>query len=592
MAFSAAGTGRVFPQLPSKLTELIARRLHPNEVATSLRLVNKAAAAQFRGPEHTTIRLWQPVPTHAFAAHWLAPGATQGFTHQRKNDLLRLTAASGVVPNLEAAVRALGWGPTLDETQAALAVHEHAARMAPERSAQWLVDHRCPVTFRRVRRSALTSAAAARQMHVCEWLLERGAGAWTPDILAEAAALLAAATGDDPNPNMLLQRFGADPRVTPDLLQFFALYHKADKCDLAALQRRVRAGGWGVTEETRRTSLLAVAAGSRTPDWAAKVEWLEAQGCPRSVWVVDWSIAYLETDEEALAHIAWLRSRGYALNAGALEAAACTGKPATLQYLLAEVPTSSLQSLKDVCSAARGGHLAALQVLHGAGWKLDGRRAALCAAEGGHLRVLEWLAETLGTAGLLLDAELFRRAAGTGSVELLAWLRERGCPWDSTAFPQAAASGCEAAVEWLMERGCPMPDPRGIYAAACRNGDLPMMRCLRRLGVSWGAFAEEFLRLPVDDNMLHRPRLAVLRWLLEAGCPVSNGAVRTSLRDDARHGVAYSAEVLQVLEQHERQQRGRWLRGAVQAVGLLGALWAVTRGSVAACSRSSGSSHH
>ncbi|KXZ49369.1 hypothetical protein GPECTOR_22g963 [Gonium pectorale] len=94
-------------QLLPELADKVVGYLDPNEMPI-FRLVNKAAAAQFRGPDHTTFRLSQPVPPHAFAAHWLAPGATRGLPLGRRRQLLCLTAASGVVANLEVAVRAAG----------------------------------------------------------------------------------------------------------------------------------------------------------------------------------------------------------------------------------------------------------------------------------------------------------------------------------------------------------------------------------------------------------------------------------------------------------------------------------------------------
>ncbi|KXZ49622.1 hypothetical protein GPECTOR_20g479 [Gonium pectorale] len=209
-----------FSQLPTELTELIARRLHPNEAATSFRLVNKAVAAQLRAPEHTVVRLSQPVPPHAFASHWLAPDATRGLNLDRRKLLLRLTAASGVVANLEVAVQAVGFD--------------------------------------------------------------------------------------------------------------FAM-------------------------EMRDLGAAAASAGSL-----------------------------------------------------------------------------------DACRAVR------------------------------------------------LDGKLFRWAASSGSVELMAWLQERGCVWGDKALVGAAESGCEEAVEWLVERGCPLAGAKKAYGAAYRSGDLAMQRCLRWLDLAPG----------------------------------------------------------------------------------------------------------
>ncbi|KXZ56491.1 hypothetical protein GPECTOR_1g44 [Gonium pectorale] len=103
----------------------------------------------------------------------------------------------------------------------------------------------------------------------------------------------------------------------------------------------------------------------------------------------------------------------------------------------------------------------------------------------------------------------------SGSVELMAWLRERGCEWGGGAFVRAAGAGCEEALEWLAERGCPMPDSGRPYVAACRNGDLAAARCLARLGVPWGPPGAVF-----GEALYSAAPLPLLRWLLGAGCPL------------------------------------------------------------------------
>ncbi|KXZ50545.1 hypothetical protein GPECTOR_16g720 [Gonium pectorale] len=451
MELDTRRSGRVFPQLPDELTELIARRLHPNEIAVTRRMVNKAAAAQFRGPHRARVRLSQPVPSHAFAAHWLAPAATRRLTLPRKGDLLRLTAASGVVANLEVAVRAVGWEPTLEAFQ----VHDAAALVIAGRKGHWLIQRGCPVHTHLPRCSILYAAASAGHPHVCEWLLERAPG-WAADDAAGAAACLAAAaaSGGRPRPAAAAQllKLGTDSGAA----QRDIIRHSARHSDLAALRRRIQAGGWGQPEEVSRGKALLMAASSPTPDWAAKVEWLEAQGCRRSGKVIRWCAYLSKGDQETLARVVWLRGRGYPFDAVEIAtAAAYSGKTATLQYLLAEAPEAAL---KAVCIAAWGGQLAALQALYGGGGgggvEVDGHRAALCAAMGGHLHVLAWLVEALGAEAVRLDEELFAAGAGSGSVELLTWLAERGCPRKPDALALAAGAGCEAAAEWLVERGC------------------------------------------------------------------------------------------------------------------------------------------
>ncbi|KXZ49603.1 hypothetical protein GPECTOR_20g459 [Gonium pectorale] len=350
---------RVFLQLPPELTELIVRRLYPNEAATSFRLVNKAAAAQFLRPEHTTVRLSQPVPPHAFAAHWLAPGATRGLTLERRKQLLILTAASGVVANLEVAAQAAG----LELSQAACDILPVIAAAGNLDSCQWLLGR-----LRHLSSGVLEASleAAARQGHrrICELLLGVSLAPGKGPRSLAMAAQGAVRSGHLQLADWLLQRVGA-----PDLSRLrhpsFAVA-MAEGCDLAALQRRVDSGGWGQelsAVPSYKEGAPAAAAGSPTPDWAAKVEWLEAQGCPRSADATDRAAA-LPDDAEALAHLTWLRGRGCPLGVLAVQAAAKAGNVAALQYLLAEVPLEA-QPLEDALfvlgAAAAGGHLAVLQ---------------------------------------------------------------------------------------------------------------------------------------------------------------------------------------------------------------------------------------
>ncbi|KXZ44104.1 hypothetical protein GPECTOR_73g625 [Gonium pectorale] len=558
---------RVFPRLPPELTELVVDRLDRNEVAGTFRLVNKAAAAQFRGPKHTIIRISQPVPHHAFAARWLARGATRGLTFTQRLQLVSRTAASGVVANLEVAVRATGGGmPTYDAFKAAAASGQLA-------SCQWLLDRGCPTSDQQADGSGLLAAAAGGgHQHVCEWLIGLGL-TWQPSGLAEAAH-----GGHVGLMEWLRQQWMAlpiDRALPPWRVAQGIPAAAAHGCDLPTLQRLWQAGGgphwFGVPPipSASKEEALAAAAGSPTPDWAAKVEWLEAQGCPRTPAAAE-KAAALPDDAGAAARLAWLRGRGYPFKAGAAEAAARSGNAAALLYLLSEAEAEARPDggavaaflwrwdphPKEWCgravdAAAEGGRVGVLRALHEAGRPIHTQRAAEAAARGGHLHVLAWLMEAFGPAAVRPGAELFDAAAESGSVELLAWLRGRGCAWGWWVFRSAARSGCEAALQWLAERGCPMPASGDPYMAACRNGDLATARCLARLGCPWGADGRVF------TAALESPAatLPMLHWLLEAGCPVDLAAVRVEYRSNHQPRVGMApgrlspAEVLERLKE-------------------------------------------
>ncbi|KXZ44128.1 hypothetical protein GPECTOR_73g649 [Gonium pectorale] len=512
---------RVWSQLPLDIAERIADCMDPNEVAIYFRPANKATA-QLRCPKYTIVHLSQPVPPHAFAAHWLAPGATRGLTLKQRRQLLSLTAASGVVANLEVAEQAAGCVLTYEVFQAAAA----AGKLE---SCQWLRGQGCPMEECEGSGCGLLGAAAAGgHRHVCEWLLGLGL-AWSSDGVAEAAR------GGHVGLMEWLQERRHHMRLSQDVevRQTAVVKGAAHGCDLATLQRIWQ--DWGYPTDARRGAVLASAAGSPTPDWSAKVEWLEAQGCRPAEWVTREAAGC----PDAPARLAWLRGRGYPLGRFAVEAAACAGGVAALQYLLVEVGVRPEVDTFRIAAAPERRRLAALQALHAAGILTAdcARGVSVAAACGGHLRVVAWLLDTFGRDVTRLDSYLFSAAAACGSVELLAWLRRRRCAWFYQVlggpYTSAARSGCVAALEWLAAQGCPMPVDGSPYVAACANGDLAAARCLRRLGVPWGpagVAVKEFVYASGPDYA-GAPFL-LLRWLLEEGCPVDLAALGRELEVD------------------------------------------------------------
>ncbi|KXZ47204.1 hypothetical protein GPECTOR_37g210 [Gonium pectorale] len=252
-------------RLPPEIWDLIVSHLDGNEVAGTVRAVNKAAAAQFRGPQHTTLHLSQPVPHHAFAAHWLAPGATRALTLPQRRRLLCLTAASGSVPNLAIATKAAGCMLTV-------AVFEAAVSAGQLYTCQWLRDHDCPMLpSKRCASNLLALAAGGGHQHVCAWLLS------LPGIAYEGGEPEAARAGHTSLLKWFEERPQCDRLVPNDLGLLCGVAHG---CDLAMLKRY----WWTLVGAEVLTSVgddeagvgsglglaLAAAAGSPTPDWAAK----------------------------------------------------------------------------------------------------------------------------------------------------------------------------------------------------------------------------------------------------------------------------------------------------------------------------------
>ncbi|PNH02498.1 hypothetical protein TSOC_011520 [Tetrabaena socialis] len=441
-----------------ELVQRYARCLSCNEVACALRLVNKAAAAQFRGPQDRTVRLSLPAPHRDFAQRWSGVDATRGLTLKQKWKLVRLTARSGSIANLVVLFAQEDCACYVDEQAL-----EAAAGAGQLEVCRWLRQHGVPLRGR-----ALATTAEGGHRAVCEWLLTGGCP-WV-----DSAAGNAAGGGHVGLMDWLLGT-GRDSYAGG------LLVGAASGCDLPTLQRLHSTHftqQLGVYGEYYRAKLMTAAAGSLTADWRAKVEWLEGQGFPRTAHACKVAVKQLDWR----GRLQWLRQRGYPLDWEVAWEAAIVGAADALQLVL----DSGIALAEDVaedaaCRAACGGHLAVLQVLHARGFNVAA--AANAAGARGHLPVLAWLMETQGAA---LSTNLFCVAAEHGNMELMAWLHEHGCPFDESVFAAAAEAGCEAQLEWLAALGCPMGEDGQPYLRALRIGDLATLHCLQRLGCPWG----------------------------------------------------------------------------------------------------------
>ncbi|GLI59214.1 hypothetical protein VaNZ11_001053, partial [Volvox africanus] len=131
--------------------------------------------------------------------------------------------------------------------------------------------------------------------------------------------------------------------------------------------------------------------------------------------------------------------------------------------------------------AAIIGHLPVLELFfaRGAPINLEVLQEAL---SGGQLRTAQWIWERLAVDPEHLTPYLFTAGAASGDLEVLQWMYDRGFQWDADTFVMAAEAGSEEQLEWLAARGCPMGVDGQAYALAAGRGDLPILRCLRRLG--------------------------------------------------------------------------------------------------------------
>ena len=88
------------------------------------------------------------------------------------------------------------------------------------------------------------------------------------------------------------------------------------------------------------------------------------------------------------------------------------------------------------------------------------RTCALAAARG-HLVVLKWAREH----HCPVDEWTCAYAAWGGHLEVLTWAREHDCPWDAVTCSWAAARGHLEALTWARAHHCPWDEMTCAYAA-------------------------------------------------------------------------------------------------------------------------------
>lgn len=483
----SAATAQIWPQLQAELVEIIASFLPKNEIG-SLRLVNRAAAAQFSRPEHKTIKLSLSVPRHIFVHRWGGPDATRQLTLEERIKLLCLTATSGSLGNLKLLYSRPEFSVCTTEVFAAAAgagrlcicrwlrradcswgedVAEAAARCGHLLIVKWLIRQGCPHQLRRL----LTVATGAGHSELCEWLLDVGAP------LSGRGPRAAARGGHAVLMARLLLPLDREQVGVAKLLAAVA-----EGCDLPILKRVYRIFvdprrgdvmvGVGRLDEAAAARVIAAAAGSCTLDWQAKVTWLCSRGYPREASACENAVdaaSYSPTDGGQLhfnsghSRLAWLCEQGFPVGPWVACTAARRGDVDSLRLVLEA--GVELHDGRAAYTAAERGHLAVLQMLHSQGCPLTADELSEAAARGGHVETLAWLVEALAVP---LTGRLFSSAAQSGSLEMMAWLRARGCPLEANTFAWAAWVGCPEHLEWLAANGCPMGVRLMRVQAKCR----------------------------------------------------------------------------------------------------------------------------
>jgi hypothetical protein len=463
--------------LSPELWDRIAGILEPNDVSCTLKLLNKATVANFKGC--TTVRLSQSVPQHAYVWRWGGPDSTRGMTLKQRRLLVILTARSGVLANLQVAIAAADCTLVEDVFTAAVA-------SGSQDMCQWLLDRPCKFCSS----EAVKAAAGAKHLDLTRWLLQEEQV--SKDMMLPVNAFIAAASAGHRDVCEGLLADGVPvhehavagalreghlalaewllERCPPQLVFDSAdcrtrvLEAAATGLDLPSLQH-IWLSVFGDSPLTGTScgwkALLDAAVCSPTADWRDKVTWLEEQGAAAGAGHSVFNLAELMSRSDGVQRLqlvlsgCWREKLREQLEAVTKAIYFYENIPAGLLLLregLFERPPGEFARM-----AGAEGDLAFLLELRSVdGWAV----AAEDAACEGHLHVLQFLASPeAGREGqeALQQARpwLTYMAAASGSVEVMRWVLTQGCPWADRTFERAASSGNVVLLEMLAAEGCP-----------------------------------------------------------------------------------------------------------------------------------------
>jgi hypothetical protein len=105
--------------------------------------------------------------------------------------------------------------------------------------------------------------------------------------------------------------------------------------------------------------------------------------------------------------------------------------------------------------------------------------------------------------------KLCSEACKRGYLNILAWARENGCPWDSSTCCNAAKNGHLNILQWARQNGCPWDSDTCTFAA--RSGHLNCLIWARQNGCDWNSDTCKYAAM--------YDYLNCLQWAHKNGCP-------------------------------------------------------------------------
>ena len=167
------------------------------------------------------------------------------------------------------------------------------------------------------------------------------------------------------------------------------------------------------------------------------------------------------------------------------------------------------------------------------------KRVLCVAAWYGYLEVFEkyWSQGPQEKLSKLWGGKTCHWAAFRGQLEVLQWLRAKGCPWGTLTSNWAAYGGQLEVLQWVQGQDPPCPWDSDVCKYAAQKGHLEVLRWARSQGCPWDEDA--------PWAAANRGHLKVLKWLIKEGCPYD----KRKCREAAVEGGECARKVLEWLDE-------------------------------------------
>jgi hypothetical protein len=168
--------------------------------------------------------------------------------------------------------------------------------------------------------------------------------------------------------------------------------------------------------------------------------------------------------------------------------------------------------------AARCGHFELLRWCyeHGCPWNTI-PRAPQYAAESGNVELMAWV---LQQSGAQLDLFAMHGAALKGDTAMCQYLHAQQCPWNEESTTTAATTDHVDLLRWLIENGCPW-DTQQLCRSAAEGGSVAVLANLQQQGILTSAAGlTNMLNEAASGN-----KLAAVKWLRAQGVEWPIGGV-------------------------------------------------------------------